>query len=79
MPGLAVMIAVVAMTFVTMDLNAMLTVHVGMRTMVMMSLVKPGTPLDLPKLGMQHNGQHIQVSQFQASPVPASSVQVSSG
>ena len=55
-PARAVVRSVVVVAFVMMKLTMMMPVSVGMGTMVMMSLVKPGGALDLLKLGMQHDG-----------------------
>jgi len=68
MPGMAVVFSVMAMMCVTMDLNILLSVRVDLRMMVVM---KPGTPPDLLKIGMQHHGhlQHVKMSHFLMSPV----------
>ena len=81
MPGMAGVLLVVAMTLVMMDLSIMLSVRVGMRTVVMMTLMKPGVPLDLLKLGMQHHGhlQRLPVSHFQMGHFHMGHLQVNPG
>ena len=70
MPGMAR----VVMTPVMMHLSMMLSVRVGKRMMVVLSVMRPGTPLDLLKRGMQHHGHvqrfrvsHVQTSHFRPS------------
>lgn len=55
MPAMAVLMSGVVVTFVMIKLPVMIPMRVGMGAMVM-SLVKSGGALDLPKFGMQHHG-----------------------
>ena len=66
--------AVVAVAFLMMELammmltsvamRMMMSMRVGVRTMLMMPLMKPVRALDLPKLGMQQQGH---LNRFQVS------------
>ena len=64
MPAMAVVMSVMVVAFVMMKLTVVMPGSVGMGTMVMMSRMKPGGPLDLLKFGMQHHGpmKRLQVS-----------------
>ena len=64
MPAMAAVMSGVVVALVMMELTVMMPVSVGMGTMVVMSLVKPGRALDLLKLRMQHHGHssRLQVS-----------------